>query len=67
VILSVPESDTTLNQKMGGDFDLQNVISEVARHYLEQAPIEAMGYITCTAELIRLPNYQTFMSVMILG
>jgi hypothetical protein len=63
----VSESDTTLNQNMGGDFDLQNVISEVARQYLEQAPVGAIGYITCTAELIGLPNYQTFLNVTILG
>lgn len=52
-----PES--TLNQALGGSFDLQETLANVARHYLERALREANGNKTRAAELVGLPSYQT--------
>jgi len=44
---------------LGGEFSLPDVMTEVARHYLERALREAHGSKTRAAELAGLPSYQT--------
>ncbi len=48
-----------LDRPLGNGLDLQQVISDVARHYLVRALKEAHGNKTRAAELIGLPSYQT--------
>jgi transcriptional regulator with PAS, ATPase and Fis domain len=49
-----------LNRPLGSGFRLQDVMEEVARHYLSRAMEEAGGNKTKAAELMGLPNYQTY-------
>jgi DNA-binding NtrC family response regulator len=48
-----------LNRPLGNGFRLQDVIAEVARHYLKRAFTESKGNKTKIASLVGLPNYQT--------
>jgi transcriptional regulator with GAF, ATPase, and Fis domain len=48
-----------LGRPLGEGFDLQAVMSEVARHYLGRALDEAQGSKTGAARLLGLPSYQT--------
>jgi DNA-binding NtrC family response regulator len=48
-----------LNRPLGKDLNLQDLITEVARHYLNRAMDEAHGNKTRAAELVSLPSYQT--------
>ncbi len=48
-----------LDKPLGNGLDLQQVISDVARHYLIRAMKEAHGNKTRAAELVGLPSYQT--------
>ena len=48
-----------LNRPLGGDFSLPDLISEVARHYLQRAEEESKTK-TEAAERLGLPNRQTF-------
>ncbi len=50
---------SVLDRPLGKGLDLQAVIAEVARHYLERAMNEADGNKTKAAELVGLPSYQT--------
>jgi len=48
-----------LNRRLGDDFRLRDVLSEVARHYLQRAVAESRGNKTTMATLLGFPNYQT--------
>ncbi len=52
-------SEEILNRPLGSDLNLQEIISLVARHYLERAMQEAHGNKTKAADLLGLPSYQT--------
>ncbi len=52
-------SDQILGRAMGEAFSLQDLIGEVARHYLSRAMEEAHENKTKAAQLLDLPNYQT--------
>jgi DNA-binding NtrC family response regulator len=53
-----------LNQSLDNNIDIQNLISEVASHYLERALEAAEGNKTKAAALVGLPSYQTFSNWM---
>lgn len=48
-----------LGRALGGGFKLQDLLREVARHYLERAMVEAHGNKTKATDLVGLPSYQT--------
>jgi transcriptional regulator with PAS, ATPase and Fis domain len=48
-----------LNRPLGQGFDLKDLISNVAQHYLERAMETARGNKTRAAELVGLSNHQT--------
>lgn len=48
-----------LGRSLGGGLNLQDLLKEVARHYLGRALDEAEGNKTKAAELLGLPSYQT--------
>ena len=48
-----------LARPLGGGFDLQALLKEIARSYLQRAMDEARGSKTRAAELVGLPSYQT--------
>ncbi|MBI2800023.1 MAG: sigma-54-dependent Fis family transcriptional regulator [Gammaproteobacteria bacterium] len=52
-------SANVLDRAFGDGVDLQGILAEVARHYLERAMSEAGGNKTKAAELLGLPSYQT--------
>jgi transcriptional regulator with PAS, ATPase and Fis domain len=51
--------DEILDRPLGLGFDLKDLISNVARHYLRRAMETAHGNKTRAAELVGLPNHQT--------
>lgn len=53
------EEETILNRPIGDGFSLKEVISEVAKHYLDGAIKESKGNKTKTAKLLGFSNYQT--------
>lgn len=53
------EREQVLNRSIGAGFSIQDVIGEVARHYLSRAMTEAGGNKSKAAKLLGLPNYQT--------
>ena len=58
---SIPSDATeVLGRPLGDGLDLQAVLSEVARHYLERALAQAKGNKSEAARLVGLPSYQTF-------
>lgn len=55
-----PGAETgVLNRPLGNGLDLQQLLGEVACHYLERAIVESGGNKTRAAELVGLPSYQT--------
>ena len=56
---SSPPTDGILNRPLGDDLDVSELLSSVARHYLDRAMKEAAGNKTRAAELLGLPSYQT--------
>jgi transcriptional regulator with GAF, ATPase, and Fis domain len=48
-----------LRRPLGGGFNLQDLLKEVAQNYLRRAMDEAHGSKTKAAELVGLPSYQT--------
>lgn len=58
-ILDSQRSDHILDRALGEGFNIQDVIGEVARHYLGRAMKETAGSKTKAAEILGLPNYQT--------
>lgn len=54
------ESASVLGRPLGDGFDLQEVMAEVAKHYLERALEQSRGNKSEAARLVGLPSYQTF-------
>jgi transcriptional regulator with PAS, ATPase and Fis domain len=53
-----------LNRRLGDGLRLPEILTMVARHYLNRAIEEAGGNKTKAAELVGLPSYQTFTNWM---
>src|SRR5262249_44003629 len=53
------EREGILDRPLGNGFDVNAILSGVARHYLERAALESHGNKTKAAELLGLPSYQT--------
>ena len=53
------EEDQILGRPLGPGFDLKELLTDVARHYLSRALREAGGNKSKAAELVGLPSYQT--------
>ena len=60
-LLAVPRAQRreVLGRPLGVGFNLQELLKEVARHYLGRAFDEAAGNKTQAAELVGAPSYQT--------
>lgn len=60
-LLAVPHARKrdVLGRPLGGGLNLQEVLKEVAQHYLGRAIDEAAGNKTRAAELVGAPSYQT--------
>jgi len=60
-LLAVPAAHRSevLGRPLGPGLDLPELLSDVARHYLERALDESGGNKTKAAELVGLPSYQT--------
>lgn len=54
-----PRRTDVLDRPLGKGFNLQDLLGEVARHYLGRAIDESRGNKTKAAELVGLPSYQT--------
>ncbi len=54
------DSDNILNHKLIKGFNLQNLLNEVANHYIKRALNETNGKKTKAAELLGFKNHQTF-------
>jgi len=57
--IAAKENTGLLDQPIGGDFSIEAVIGELARHYLNRAMIQSGGSKTGAAKLLGLSNYQT--------
>lgn len=53
------EREGILDRPLGDGFDLNAILSTVARHYLERAAAESNGNKSKASELLGLPSYQT--------
>ncbi len=53
------DRDNILQKPLGEGFDLQDLLAQVARHYLIRAMAEAHDNKTDAAKLVGLPSYQT--------
>ena len=53
-----------LNRPLGPNFNIDSIIDEVARHYLQRALKEAGGNKSRAAALIGLENHQNFTNWM---
>jgi len=49
-----------LDRPLGDGLDLQELLDDVARHYMKRAIEESGGNKTAAAQLLGLPSYQTF-------
>ncbi len=60
-ILPIPRKNSAdvLGRPLGESLNLQEIITEVARHYLSRAIEQAGGNKTKAARLVGLPSYQT--------
>lgn len=58
------ESDFILNRSIGSGFDVREVISEVARHYLKRALDQEKGVKSKACDLVGLGNATTFTNWM---
>ncbi|MGE3844108.1 MAG: sigma-54 interaction domain-containing protein [Vicinamibacterales bacterium] len=56
---ATPGNREVSNRPLGDGFNLQDLLKEVARSYLQRAMEEAHGNKTKAAELVGLPSYQT--------
>lgn len=56
----VREGDNILNRPLGNGFNLEELLGEVAQHYLSRALKESNGNKSEATKLVALPNYQTF-------
>jgi transcriptional regulator with PAS, ATPase and Fis domain len=65
---SVPNSakgaTTSMIPPIAEGIDLQEVVQQVKRHYLQGALLQSDGNKTKAAKLVGLPNYQTFTNWM---
>ena len=52
-------SEHVLDRPLGNGFDLQELLAQIARHYLRRAMMDAHGNKTKAAELVGLSSYQT--------
>ena len=52
-------ADDLLEQPLGEDFNLQEHLNELHRHYLRRAMKEAGGVKSRASKLLGIPNYQT--------
>jgi DNA-binding NtrC family response regulator len=52
-------ANDVLEQPLGADFNLQEHLNKVHRHYLRRAMKEAGGVKTRASKLLGIPNYQT--------
>lgn len=61
--LLVPSSSSSktsvLEEALGGDFSLKNLLTDVKKHYVRRALDEAQGNLTKAAQLLGEKNYQT--------
>ena len=62
--VSRPGRQDVLGRTLGGGFDLQSLMADVARHYLERALAESHGNKSEAARLLGLPSYQTLTNWM---
>lgn len=60
LIIKERNFETILNRPLESGFSLQQILGEVARHYLKRALEKAHQNKTKAAKLVDLPNYQTF-------
>ena len=60
-LLPLPRAikDAVLDRRLGDGFDVDNVLAEVARHYLERAMTETRNNKSRAARLLGLGSYQT--------
>lgn len=59
LITAPPKGETILGRPIGQEFSLPDLLSSVARHYLERAMAQAHGSKTEAARLLGLGSYQT--------
>jgi len=57
--VAMQPSECVLNRSMSEGFNIQDVIAEVARHYLQRGMDECGANKSKAAKLLGLPNYQT--------
>ncbi len=57
--VTVQPTAHVLNRSIAEGFNIQEVLSEVARHYLQRGMTECGGIKSKAAKLLGLPNYQT--------
>jgi len=64
-IIGIPKGkESILDRSLDDDFDINKVIGEVIGHYFKKALQESNGVKRKAAELVGLPNYQTFTNWM---
>ena len=56
---SKPGNETILNREIGDNFSLQNVMAEVARHYLSRAYKQHGGNMAKVGSSLGFTSYQT--------
>lgn len=57
--VALQQSEHVLNRSIADGFNIQEVMSDVARHYLQRGMDECGGNKSKAAKLLGLPNYQT--------
>jgi len=62
--ISLSREDGLLNRPLKDGINLSELIGKLAQHYLKRALEEAHGNKTKAAQLVGLPNYQTFTNWM---
>ena len=56
----IKDKNNILDRPISDGIDLNGLISQVARHYLERAMVQTSGNKTQSAKLLGFSNYQTF-------
>jgi DNA-binding NtrC family response regulator len=57
--VDLQQSGQIMDRSIADGFNIQEVIAEVARHYLQRAMDESAGNKSKAAKMLALPNYQT--------
>ncbi len=57
--VALQPSEHVLNRSIADGFNIQEVMAEVARHYLQRGMEEVSGNKSKAAKILGLPNYQT--------